>query len=176
MKNFSRINFIILLLITVIVGWNIYQYFAKPKTGYVVISEVYNNFDFKKEMEKKFEVTKNAREKILDSIKLEIKLIENKVLRSRKIKPSDTIGYHEMINDYLSKKQTFDEDNTTLSQKYDEQIVTQLNQYIKDFGEAYHYTYIFGTGGNGTLMYAKESENISKDVTEYINKKYKGEK
>jgi len=175
MKKISTINLIILLLIIGIVGWNVYQYFVKPKTGYVVLSEVYNGFELKKEMEKKYLVTKNAREKILDSLKLEIKLIQNKIVGAGKIKSADTVGYQDLVNDYLLKKQTYDEDNTTLSQKYDEQIVTQLNQYVKDFGEVYRYSYIFGTGGNGTLMYAKESENITTDVIEYINKKYNGE-
>jgi outer membrane protein len=176
MKTITKTTIIIFILLAGIIAWQTYEHFTRHKTGYVVVSEVYSGFELKKEMEKKYLATSNARQKILDSLILEIKLMEKKVDGKPKVKSSDTLGYHDKIEEYLLKKQTYDEDNTALTQKYDEQIITQLNQYIKDYGEAYNYTYIFGTGGNGTLMYADEGENITKDVIEYINKKYNGEK
>ena len=176
MKTFNKTTIIIFILLAGIITIIMYKHFTRHKTGYIVISEVYNGFELKKEMEKKFMVTKNARKKILDSLVFEIKLIEKKNQGKPKLISSDTMVYHDKVEEYLLKKQSFDEDNNALSQKYDEQIITQLNQYVKDYGIAKNYTYIFGTGGNGTLMYADEGENISKEVIDYINKKYNGEK
>jgi outer membrane protein len=176
MKAINKTSIIIFILLAGIIAWQLYQYFTRYKTGYVVISEVYSGFEMKKEMEKEYLATKNARDKILDSLELKIKLIQSKVEGKTIIKETDTAGYQDLITEYVLKDKTFDEDNTALSEKYDEQIITQLNQYVKDYGEAYHYTYIFGTGGNGTLMFADENENITEDVTKYINEKYNGEK
>lgn len=36
------------------------------------------------------------------------------------------------------------------------------------------YRYIFGAEGSGVLMYADERNNITKEVIEYINARYKG--
>lgn len=176
MKTINKTTIIIFLLLAGIIAWQVYQHFNRHKTGYVVISEVYNGFELKKDMEKEYLATKNARQKILDSLELEIKLIQTKVSGKAVIKAADTIGYGDLVNEYILKEKTFEEDNTALSQKYDEQIITQLNQYVKNYGEAYHYTYIFGTGGNGTLMFADENENLTEDVIKYINEKYNGEK
>jgi Skp family chaperone for outer membrane proteins len=49
-----------------------------------------------------------------------------------------------------------------------------MNQYVKDFGSKYGYTYIFGADGSGFLMYSLEANNITKEVKEYINSRYKG--
>jgi outer membrane protein len=139
-----------------------------------VVSEVYNGFDMKKEMEKKYQDTSIARKKILDSLELEIKVIQNKISEKTLIKAADTMGYNELLDEYLLKKKFFDEDNTALSKKYDEEIITKLNLYVNDFGELYHYNYIFGTGGNGSLMFADQNENLTNKLIDFINMKYKG--
>ena len=71
-------------------------------------------------------------------------------------------------------KQDFEEDNDELSKKYDQQILDQLNQYVMDFGKAHSYAMILGSDRNGNLMYAEESYNVSADVIQFINSKYKG--
>lgn len=174
MKNKFRI--VIIVFIVLVCVWEAYNFFTKPKAGYVILTEVYNGFEMKKEMEKNYLSTTDARKKILDSLELEIKLMNNRIVRKTNMKASDTLGYQYKIEEYILKKKTFNEDNNSLSQKYDEEIITQLNQYVKDYGAANHYTFIYGTGGNGSLMYADEAKNITKDVIEYINLKYSGKK
>ena len=49
-----------------------------------------------------------------------------------------------------------------------------MSQYIVEFGKQNDYDLILGADGNGTVMYAKEMLDISKNVTVYINNKYKG--
>ena len=71
-------------------------------------------------------------------------------------------------------KQKFDEDNQRTYDDYEKQIWKQVNQYMKDFGVENNYTYILGAEGSWQLMYAKENNNITKEVVEFINKKYKG--
>jgi len=61
-----------------------------------------------------------------------------------------------------------------LSAQYDKEILAQLNQYVRDFGAKNNYEYIFGNDGNGSLMYAQESNDLTRQVTEYINQKYAG--
>ncbi len=163
--------------VLILVGIATYHFCFQPKTGYILIQEVYNNFDFKKEMEKKFLATKNARQKKLDSLEMMVNSLGNKIGRMpEKERNSDEIAkFHELQEEYQKRKRADEEDNSELSAEYDREILTQLNQYIKDYGTQNNYTYIFGNDGNGSLMFAIERRNISNDVIEYVNKKYSGQ-
>lgn len=162
-----------LLLILAIVYMGI-QALSQPKTGFVIISELYNGFEMKKEMEQKYLGVKKARDKILDSLTLELKGLSQKIETEQEKNPNTIKEFTTKRTDYLQRKQAYEADNTALSQKYDQEILTQMNQYVKDYGAANGYTYVFGSDGNGALMYAKDANNITKQVIEYINSKYKG--
>ena len=53
---------------------------------------------------------------------------------------------------------------------------SNLNDVILDYGKENECDYILGADGSGSLMYAKDSDDITKDVLVYINNKYKGVK
>jgi outer membrane protein len=151
----------------------IIKVYTKEKTCYVVIQEVYNNFDMKKELEKKFLTVKNARQKIIDSLVLELKYVDNERQGKKNNKQLEFL-YNNMKDNLIQKKQQFDEDNTSLTSQYDTQILTQLNQYIKDFGKENKYIYVFGANGSGDVLYADESKNQTKELIIFINDKYSG--
>lgn len=164
------------LLFICLAGWNIYQHLSIPRTAYILIQEVYNGFELKKEMEKKFVQTKNARDKVLDSLALEVQLL-GKRIEAEQQKNTETIArFNAKREEYYQRRETYEDDNNALSRQYDQEILTQLNQYVKDFGKEHNYTYIFGNDGNGSLMYGKDAKNITAEVTEYINDKYRGVK
>jgi len=147
---------------------------SKEKTGWVNLSVVFNDFTLKKEMEMKLKKTKDMRQTILDSLAFGLK-ITSKQIQAAQQKDKNKIAFFELKREeYLTKKQQFEEDNASLANQYDSQILAQMNQYVKDFGEKYGYAYIFGADGNGSLMYSVEAANITKEVKEYINKRYKG--
>ena len=155
-------------------GYLGYEKMSSPKTGYIIIKEVFDGFEFKKELEKKLTSTKNTRLKILDSLELELKILGRK-LNEQKVQSKDDIATFSVKRDkFLEKKRLFEEDNQLQTKNYDQQIISQLNQYVKDYGKQYGYSYIYGNDNNGSIMYGEESKNISKDLTTYINNKYKG--
>jgi len=172
MINKSAIVISILLL--ALFSFQLYQFLTAPKLGYILIQDVYNDFDMKKEKVKEYEKVKNSRDKILDSLSLELKILDSKI-QSEEEKNKETIKEFHLKREYFfEKKQMFEEDNEVLSKKYDQEILTQLNQYVKDYSIAKGYTYMFGNDGNGALMYGKDENNVTKDVINFINLKYKG--
>ena len=171
-KNKYAVSFILLFIL--VIGWIVFSYQTTPKTGFIVIQEVYNGFSMKKEMEQKYNQTKMARATILDSLELGLKILARKI-EGEQLKNKSTIEqFNVQREEFLQRKQTYEEDNAALTKQYDQEILTQLNQYLKDFGEEHHFTYLFGNDGNGSLVYAADSKNVSKEVIAFINRKYKG--
>lgn len=147
---------------------------SSEKTGYVELDKIFSEFTLKKELEKQLTKVKEARLQVIDSLEFQLQLL-SKQIQSEKQQNKERIALFEVKREeYLQKKKQFETDLQAASQQYDKQIITQMNQYVKDYGEKHGYTYIFGADGSGFLMFSKEQKNITEDVKKYINDRYKG--
>ncbi|WP_395053665.1 OmpH family outer membrane protein [Flavobacterium sp.] len=54
-------------------------------------------------------------------------------------------------------------------------LVTKYKKVFKDFGKEKSYDYIYGTGEAATVLYAKDSYDITKELVKMVNVKYKSE-
>jgi outer membrane protein len=54
-------------------------------------------------------------------------------------------------------------------------LVKNYRKIIKDYGKEKGYDYIYGTGDVASVLYAKDSYDISKELIKIINDKYKAE-
>jgi len=172
MKKSGLIVLIILLI--AVLSYNIYDGMNKTKTAYISIQGVFDGFEMKKEYEKKLTATKNSRQKLLDSLEMGLKILGKKIESENGKNKEDLNVFSVKRDDFLQKKKVLEEDNIMQTKKYDSEILTQLNQYVRDYGKENGYTYIFGNDGGGSLMYAKETKEITKEVTGYVNEKYRG--
>jgi outer membrane protein len=171
-------KYIILVLIAVFISSGISFFMNKTmqayKLGWVNIHKVYDDFVFKKELETKLTQTQQARKAIIDSLEFELKVLSQEI-KSEEGKDKKKIAIFESKREYyINKKNELEEDNTMLQKQYNEQIVNQLNQYLKNYGKEKKLRYIFGTDGNGSLMYALEADEITEDAINYVNEQYKG--
>lgn len=175
MKNYILKSLGVLAIIMVSVGIS-YIISKRDKVAYIELNKVFEKFEFKNELEKKLLKTNELRKEKLDSLEFELNVL-SKQLQAEKTKDSEKIGLFQAKRDYyFQKKQEFEEDNSALVNQYDAQILKQLTQYVNDFGKENDYSYILGADGNGTIMYGKEKNNITDEVINYINSKYKGVK
>jgi len=165
---------IILLVTTVSLSMHLYQYYNRPKYACVNIKEAFEKFDMKKELEANFLESKKAREKILDSLVYDLQALSTKIEGHGGSDRKD-LELFEMKRDYyITKKKEIDEDNLKQTAKYDEQIITQLKEYIKVYSTDNNYTMVFGQDNNGSVMFAESENNITEEVIQFINMKYKG--
>lgn len=51
-------------------------------------------------------------------------------------------------------------------------IVKQVREFIKGYGKEKGYDYIYGTGDAATVLYAKDSYDLTKDITKALNDKF----
>lgn len=146
--------------------------FGHLKVVYVNTYSVYNEFKLKKELEDKLKRTQLTRKVLLDSLRVKIQMASIKLDRS-----DDRTFYAQldkMKEGYYTKEKQYAEDNALQSQQYTDEVWKQLNQYIKDFGSEKGYDYIIGANGEGNLMYAKEQNDVSKELIQFVNEKYAG--
>ena len=151
-----------------------FQHTSQRKVGYILIKELYTGFEMKKEMEKKYLAVKQQRDKSLDSAKFEINKLLRKIEAEKGKNKTEQEEFEKKREAFLQMKNYFEEENMKLSRSFDEQIITQLNQYVKDYGVQEHYDLLFGNDGNGSLMYATEDLNKTEEVLKFINQKYSG--
>ncbi|MCW3071742.1 MAG: hypothetical protein JWO44_1632 [Bacteroidetes bacterium] len=162
------------LVLIVVSGFTGFTMKSKSAIAYVELETVYNNFKMKKELEAKLTNVQQMRKNILDSLKIQLKALSYSI---KSEKDEEAIhSYQVKKQEYLAKQQSFEEDNQATTQAYSAQIWKQINQYTKDYGKSNGYTMILGSDGDGNLMYADEQKNITSEISDYIDKRYAGEK
>ena len=142
------------------------------KTAYIQSSVVYNEFRMTKDMDLDAKNIVNERQYFLDSLELRIKTLAN-VLESSKNQNQDELrDLQSSQRLYIEKKDEFATSNNMMFGNMNEDIWKRLNLLIKEYGKANGYDYIFGAQGDGNIMYANESKDISEDVIDFCNKSY----
>lgn len=140
---------------------------------YVDTNLLYEKFEGKIELEKEFSLYVNKQTTILDSLELNIKGLYDEY----QIKPSKELEKSIILKEknYDRLHQEFSKVSQEQREKYMKELWTQINQYVKEYGDKNKYTVILGANGTGSLMYSKKEIDITEELIEYINIKYAGE-
>lgn len=174
MTTTNKFSITLLIFILGIIAYLIVNARSERKIGYVDIRQLYNGFDMKKQMEQRYITIKQRHDKILDSVKFELNRLLKKIEAEKKRNQITIDNFTKRSEQFQQTKAMFEEEAAKLTQQYDEQILVQLNQYVKDFGLKYKYDILLGNDDNGSLMFATDKFNCTEDVLEFINAKYNG--
>ncbi|OFX67499.1 MAG: hypothetical protein A2X12_02575 [Bacteroidetes bacterium GWE2_29_8] len=158
---------IILTIVVVLVVHNM----TKSKYGYIEVNKVFVEFEMKKELETKYNVIKENRKKTLDSLKEELSMLESKLEKSKDEKLLEL--YNDKKKIFLEKVKEFDDFNNSMVDKLDKEIFNKINEYTELYAKEHDYEIIYGAKGDGNFMYIEASKNITTDVIEFINYKFK---
>ena len=55
-------------------------------------------------------------------------------------------------------------------------MISNVKKFIKSYGKEKGYTYIYGTNESGSILYAEDKFDITKEITKLLNDKYKAPK
>jgi len=157
-----------------VISFVLYLYFTKEKIAYVNLNKVYKEFEMKKELENKLISIQQNRKTIIDSLEIQLRAFSRHFEKAVKIDEKEQLMFDQKKEEYRSKKKNFTEDNQALTQQYTDQIMKQLNEYVRNYGKDHNYDFLLGADNNGSIMHAKEQFDVSDDVIKYINKAYKG--
>ncbi len=179
MKDPLKSPVVILLTIVLSVGISICccSFLQRSKkTAWVDLPRLFNEFEYKKELEKNFVKSEEARKKITDSLELELQLIykgfENQ--KENEISPGKKAEFQVKRENYLRKKEQYNQDNAQMKSEFNAQIYKQLNQYVKDYGKENDLAVVLGAEGSGIVLYGNEENDLTEILIGYVNDKYKG--
>jgi outer membrane protein len=149
---------------------SLYLGLKEKKVAYIDNNKIFIEFGLTKEIDAELKKIEVGKQHVLDSLLEVIKKIDAGVI---KINEKE---YDFLRKQYAVKSNKFSQEISTMKQASIEKIWKQINQYISDFSKENDYFMVFGANGQGTLMYANESIDITKEVSEYINGKFNGKK
>lgn len=155
-------------------GLMIYLTFSgldQPKMAYINTGEVFQEFALTKDLQARLEQVKNQRSAVLDTLRLDLQMRAANIDQQNE---EAVANFRKRQESYLMQERQFTEDNDRLTAEYNEQVAKQINQYVEEYGKARGYQYIYGADGSGSLMYAGEGENATKEVIAFINKRFEG--
>jgi outer membrane protein len=172
---------ILLAIIGVVIGsYSLWKTTALEKdvekTAYVNLTVLFDGFEMKKELAISLKRDLSQKQNELDSLLFQLQAFNNKLSSVKRNDKQELLNFQQMQNYYVQQKKTLDEYQYSKTQQFDSQIIEQMTQYIKDFGNDNDYEYIYGLNSNGNIMYARDHKDISKEVLQFINGKYQGKK
>lgn len=145
----------------------------KGKTGYIQLAKVFSEFELSKSLDAKLKQTTTIRKNMVDSLEFVAKTLYSQASNDQKNKK--LVEEFEIAQrQYLYQKEQFEESAGAIEEQYNEQIWTQLNEYIKQYGQEKEYSYVFGAAGSGTIMYGSDAEDLTEEIIKYVNEKYQG--
>lgn len=142
------------------------------KFVYVDMGKVYSEFRLAKELNASLEQVLKTRRHITDSLFADLQMRTQNVKTQKNKSMDDIQQLAKTEEEYYYKQQQFEKDNQAVSAEYNSKILNQLNQYIADYGKEHHYSFLFGATGQGNIMYADQSQNITQQVIDYVNNRY----
>lgn len=116
-----------------------------------------------------FILLKEKRE--IDSLKIELQAIYNDTLM---VGNNRFLKIREIESEVERKVYLASQNEISLTEDYNAQIWTQLNQYIKEFGKSKDLDLMLGANGNGSILYANEAYDLTEECILYVNNKFSG--
>lgn len=143
-------------------------FFVKnTKIGFVNNADLFAEFTGKKDNEQKLKQLEFQQKRILDSLAVQVRAVQNSEVKTSELQK-------RLEGRYLTMQEEFSVELENLSQKYTDEIWQHINQYVSDYGEEKGYDVIYGTTGNGGIMYGKKDLNLTPELLNYINLRYEG--
>lgn len=142
----------------------------QKKMAYFDYNKVYNDCDMKKELEEDLEKVVSMRKSELDSMQLELSLVSNRV-QAGKSDQEELDRFEDMKSRYLTFQSKYEQENMRLKEDYFTQIRRHINEVSKEYAKKEGLDYFMSAAGDGTLMYAVESDDVTDDFLKYLNEK-----
>jgi len=166
---------IVLIIAALLVASNVFLFiktYEKEEIAFVNISALMDEFNYAKELEKRYNDVLIQRENEIETKKVQL----NKIATENQEITEETLKKYERIESELQNMiEAYYDERELLEAEYNQLIIERINKYVYEYGKENNKKIILGATGDGSIMYAEEGMDITDDVLSYINSKYEGE-
>ena len=178
MRKFIKTKFKMKKLVAVLTLVTLLASCQEQKIGFIDNGKVINDFQKKIDLEAKYKLKGEAFDKKRDSISqaynIDAKSTEMKLARLSQAKQQE--GLQEFRQKWQIVQQQLQFEEEQISKSFNSEIdsvLTTVKEFVKDYGKQNGYTFILGKNEAGSVMYGEESKDLTKAITDALNKEYK---
>ena len=154
------------VFISMIIAYLFYAEIIRKQIYIIRNDYVFSNFNMKQELEEKYLNLERSRKDMLDSLNREYKSIINSKISDEQLQ------YRQDY--YIQKRKEFEEDSQRIIEAYNQRIWNRINELAILYAKENNVEILFGTSGDGNIMYVDESKDVTEDFVKYINNQYNG--
>ncbi len=149
----------------------------QAKIAYINVDDLMKDYDATKALEEKLKARQEEMTKELDSIgaPFQLKVQQyyqdaNTMSAQKRVETEQALQQEQQILQAKQQQagQALQLENQTLS----EALTKKVDSFVADYAKAKGIQIIFGTSGNGTVMYGDEKLNVTGDILEILNENY----
>lgn len=171
-------SFILFALAISIISCNNTSTIKEVKSGYIDISKLLDQSTESKDIEAKY---KNKSKEMGTQLEAEVNRWKSEAADYKKNAMANGQAWAQQKGAELQQREqeiTYAQQSILqqLQQESGAEMDTLVKGYkklIKDYGKEKGYDYIYGTGEVATILYAKDSYEITKEIVKLVNDKYK---
>ena len=171
-------SFILFALAISIISCNNTSTVKEVKTGYIDISKLLDESTESKDIEAKY---KNKSKEMGTQLEAEVTRWKSEAADYKKNAMANGQAWAQQKGAELQQREqeiTYAQQSILqqLQQESGAEMDTLVKGYkklIKDYGKEKGYDYLYGTGEVATILYAKDSYDITKEIIKLVNDKYK---
>lgn len=153
----------------------VYKNANQPRVGYINSYYLFENFEYKLELEQRYERTEKARQLYIDSLKNDLANF------GKYLETNETLSEQEKFQQFNSKRGIlqqkevqFEQDERVQSAEYDEKIISRLTEYLATFSKEKEIDILIGHNEKGSFVFSSAAYDFTQEALNYINKRYSG--
>ena len=144
------------------------------KPVFIDLGTVYQEFLLARELQKDLEKVYQARQEVLDTLQRSISALKHEIKAQKKVSDRNLQDLKDLENEFFHREEQFQKENQITANDYNTKIMKQLNEYVAEFGRKNNCAILLGANGQGNIMYADDSRDVTREVTDFINSRYSG--
>ena len=177
----ERGQWILLVVLSCAVGYLLFdRFYFKEEIVYIntpmILAKYEGMKDAEQEFKRKAEVYKANLDTLYNEFQESLKEFEKgrSKMTPKELKLSEELlenKRQQLLNYQEAAQKKASQEETRIT----ENALKRVNELIKEYGKAHGYTFIMAATNMGNILYAKEKMEVTKEVLDMLNKKYKEE-
>jgi outer membrane protein len=161
--------------------FGVYNWYTQPKIAFVYNHKLLEQYEGVKDSRKLYQQKEQEYQSNLDTLEKELTvLVKDYQLNFTNYQDKDKQLKETIIKkkqaDFYQYKTFVQSETAKENERLTASVLNQINEFIVEYSKDHGYDYVFGTTSDGSLFYSKEKNDITEEVLEALNKKYRGEK